>query len=43
MTLELEEAIKDAQNGDLQEAVLKLCEVVRLLQDEILYLQGSQD
>ena len=41
MSLELEQAIESAQNNDLQEAILKLCEVVREIENKINYIQIS--
>ena len=41
MSLELEQAIEAAQNNDLQEAILKLCEAIRQLENEILYIKCS--
>ena len=41
MSLELEQAIQAAQNNDLQEAILKLCEAIRQIENEISYIQGS--
>ena len=40
MSLELEQAIKAAESNDLQEAILKLCEAVRQLENEISYLRA---
>lgn len=41
MSLELEQAIQAAKNNDLQEAILKLCEAIRQLENEISYLRGE--
>ncbi len=43
MTLELEQAIQNAKDNNLQEAVLLLCEAVSQVQNEISYLQASTD
>jgi hypothetical protein len=39
MSLELEQAIEAAKGNDLQEAILKLCEAVRELENKISYLE----
>ncbi|MBW2165165.1 MAG: hypothetical protein JRG74_03410 [Deltaproteobacteria bacterium] len=41
MSLELEQAIEAAKNNDLQEAILKLCEAIRQIENNISYLQAS--
>jgi len=41
MSLELEQAIEAAERGDLQEAILKLCEALRQVETEILYLRSE--
>jgi hypothetical protein len=42
MTLELEQAIKKAKEGNLQEAVLLLCEAVQQLQSKLNYLEVTK-
>lgn len=41
MSLEIEQAIEAAKNNDLQEAILKLCEAIRQIENNISYLQAS--
>ena len=41
MSLELEQAIEAAKHNDSQEAILKLCEVMSQIENQILYLQGA--
>jgi hypothetical protein len=41
MSLELEQAIQAVEKNDLQEAILKLCEAIRQLENEISYLKAS--
>ena len=39
MSLELEQAIQAAKRNDLQEAMLKLCEAMRQLENKMSYLE----
>ncbi len=41
MSLELEQAIEAAKGNDLQEAILKLCEAMRRVENDVSYLQAE--
>lgn len=39
--MSIKQAIQDAKNNDLQEAILKLCKIIETLEADIEYIKGS--